>query len=175
MKFEFVAIFLVLMLLSSCSQSIEYDNIQNKDGLYFDKSTGKFLDGKFESVTLRPYSRETVIKQEFKNGLPTGEWEEWNGDELIHHGEYIQENDLAIRIKKMTNSKRVNLNLWKEADFAMLSIELVQPAHADSSTLEKVAIVTEKEFKDKYVFSTIIFDSINNSTTERRIFEYEIR
>lgn len=175
MKLNLVIILLSFLLLPSCKQNIDYDNIQNMEGLFFDKSTGKLLNGKYKSVTYYPSTRETVITQEYKDGVQVGEWEEWKGDELIQQGKYLNEDELANRIKNITNSKRVNFNLWREADFVMLSVELIQPTHADKGTLEKIAGITKKELQDKLNFKSIIIDSISNSTVERRIFEHEIK
>jgi hypothetical protein len=166
---------LLFLLFPFCRQRIDYDNIQNKDGLYFDKSTGKLLNGKYKSVTYYLSTRETVIKKEFEEGVQIEEWEEWKGDELIHQGKYLKEDELADKIKSITDSKRVNFNLWKEADFVMLSVELIQPTYADKSTLEKIVGIAKKELKDKLDFKSIIIDSISNSNVERRIFEHRIK
>lgn len=174
MKLNF-AIILVFWCMTSCRQSIEYDNIQNKDGIYIDKTTNRILNGRYRSKTLNSFSKETIIKKEFKDGIQVGEWEEWHGDELIHIGKYIQEDKLSKQIKNIAGSKRVNLNLWKEGNYEMLSIELVQPTYADTSRFEKIAEITKKALIDKFSFTTLIIDSISNSKVDRRIFEKQIQ
>lgn len=175
MKKYFFLLFCVTLLLASCRQSIKWENVKIKDGLYVDSSSGEILDGKYISETPPEHamSREDVILFEYSSGIPVGEWSDTYGGELIHSGEYLKEEDAKSKIQRLTKCKRVDLDLWKEADYQFLTIELIEPVEADTLTLNKVIEITKSTLFEKYKFKTIIIDSIG-STTKNYIYEYDI-
>ena len=159
----------------SCRQSIKWENVKIKDGLYVDSSSGEILDGKYKSVTPPEHdiSREDVIIFEYSNGIPVGEWSDTYGGDLIHSGKYLKEEDTKSNIQRLTKCKRVDLDLWKEADYQFLTLELIEPLAADTLTLEKVIEITKSSLLEKYKFKTIMIDSIG-LTDKNYIYEYDI-
>lgn len=175
MKSNPFIVFIICFFLASCRQSVEFDNIQNKGGLYFNTATTELLDGKYISVTSDPDgNRESVITMEFKDGVPINEWEEKYNNSTIHSGHYITNKELATKIGEITKSKRVDLNLWEEAGFPYLTLELIEPANTDSSRLKKVIEVTNTDLKKKFNFKTINIDSSGYSS-RKRIYTVEIK
>lgn len=170
-----VIVFFICFFLASCRQSVEFDDIKNKEGLYFNSATAELLDGKYISVTSDPDGdRESVITMEFKDGVPIGEWEEKYENSTIHSGYYITHKELATKIEEMTNSKRVDLNLWEEAGFPYLTLELIEPANTDSNKLNEVIEITKMNLKSKFHFKTINIDSSGYSS-RKRIFTVNIK
>ncbi|MEY5049722.1 MAG: hypothetical protein RLZZ175_3081 [Bacteroidota bacterium] len=160
----------------SCKQSINYDNIKIKDGLYIDSNSGDALDGQYISVSSpsSEITKENVITCEYSNGIPVGDWTETYGGDLIHSGKYLSEENTKSSIQKLTKCKRVDLDNWKEADFPFLNIELIEPVVTDTLTLQKVSEVIKNNLFNKYKFKVVKIDSIGN-TNKNFIYEFNIK
>ena len=140
-----------------------------------DSSSGEILDGKYKSVTHLGHdmSRVDIIIVEYSNGIPVGEWSDTHAGDLIHSGKYLKEEGTKSNIQRLTKCKRVDLDLWKEADYQFLTLELIEPLASDTLTLEKVIEITKSSLLEKYKFKTIIIDSIG-LTDKNYIYEYNI-
>lgn len=171
----FINLFYISTIVS-CTQNIKDESLKIKDGLYIDSSNGKPLNGNYKSTTTPEHSlkKENVITSEYLNGIPVGKWTDINGDDLIHSGEYLKEESIKVIIQRLTNCKRVDLNLWKELNYTYLTLELIQPKTTDTITLKKVVKDTKKSLLMKYRFNEIIIDSIGE-TNKNYIYEFEIK
>ncbi len=166
----------IVYLFVSCRQSINYDNIKIKDGLYIDSSNGEVLDGRYISVTPSAHemSKEDVITVEYSNGIPNGEWTDTYGGDLIHSGKYLSEENTKSSIQQLTKCKRVDLDFWKEGDFPFLTLELIEPTVTDILTLQKVVEISKYDLLKKYKFKEIKIDSIGK-TDKNYIYEYDLK
>jgi hypothetical protein len=174
-NFSSIFIFTTLFI-ESCTQSIQRENVKIKDGLYVDALSGEILDGKYKSETPSDgnYHNENVVLHEYSNGIPIGEWSDTHGGELIHSGEFLEEEDTKLKIQNLTKSNRVDLNLWKEVDFKYLTLELIAPKVSDTLTLNKVVELTKNSLFEKYRFRMIRIDSVV-VTNRNFIYEREIK
>lgn len=163
----------LIALSYSCRQEINFDSIRIKNGLYINVQNGEILDGHYKSVTTvnGNFQKSDVILLEYVDGIPVGNWSDtYNGD-LIHSGTYLEEVATKSKIQQLTNSKRVDLNLWKESDEPSLTIELIEPRITDSVTLKKVINCTNN-FDKSYKFNQIYIDSIV-TTNKNYIYKVE--
>lgn len=176
MKKYLIGLFCLTNIVISCTQNVIYENVKIKDGIYINSSTGEILNGKYKSVSTPEHSLEKkdIISFEYLNGIPVGEWSDIYGGELIHSGKYLEEDNIKTSLQKLTECKRVDLNLWKESDYKYLTLELIQPKITDTLTLKKVADIAKKNLLIKYKFKEIIIDSIGD-TNKNYIYEFEIK
>lgn len=168
-----ILLFFLIAFSHSCNEEINFDNIHLKNGLYINDRNGEILDGHYKSVTPvnGNFQKTDVILLEYSDGIPVGNWSDtYNGD-LIHSGTYLEETAIKSKIQQLTNSKRVDLNLWEESDEPSLTIELIEPRVTDSLTLKKVINCTNN-FDKSYKFNQIYVDSIV-TTNKNYIYEVE--
>ena len=74
---------------------------------------------------------------EYDKGVPVNTWKELYRNELVHSGNYIHEPHTSKKIKEITESLRVDLNLWSEVDYHTLNIELISPKSINNQKEKK--------------------------------------
>lgn len=158
-----------------CAQLIESDGLTLKNGLYYDSSSGELLDGKYkrQSQIGNGYAGYHISREEYINGVPIGTWSySFNGD-LISRGKYLDDLNTQIALQDMTNSLRVDLDLWQEGNYPILTINLIQPQISDSMTMKAVSKTVQQRLGEIYEFQTIYVDSVGDQKTER-LFEAKL-
>ncbi len=165
MKFYYFFLFFSILAIS-CRQNISYENVKINDGLYIDSSSGKILDGKYQSITPadeKRVAREHVSIFEYSKGIPIGEWKYSYGGEVIHTGKYLTEATIQENLKELTKSKRVDMNLWKEGDYPFLTINLILPRIIDTLTLQKIFEISKITLSKNYEFNEIMIVDASKS------------
>ncbi|MGB3778990.1 MAG: hypothetical protein WA960_11580 [Tunicatimonas sp.] len=166
---------ILFLILIGCEQSIESDKIKRINGLYVYAGSGEPLDGKYRCATPigGTYDGDHVSTFEYDDGIPVGEWTyTFNGDP-IHSGKYVKEPTIQADLQTITDSKRVDLDLWEEGGYSMLTIDLVQPQNTDSVSLKEL----EKTLKDKLLKRhecKIVFVESVTDQEEKRLFEMNL-
>jgi hypothetical protein len=146
------------------SQTINIDsiNIIIKNGRYIDSTTGKPLDGTYKSPSRWDGfgEDEHCLKEQYEKGIPTGKWMYSFKGDLIHSGIYLEETVLSDKLISLTKSKRIDINLWQEADYSYLTIDLINPIFKDSNTVETISELTMQSLSNKFKFKTLYIDNV---------------
>lgn len=150
-------IILVISILSAFSiNNLTQDfpqHIIHTDGLSIDSLTGKVLDGTYKSSS-------------DWDGVGGGEHcskhlYSYKGD-MIHSGEYLQEENLKQEIIAISESKIVLFDLWQEGGYEMLTVSLIQPQKSNPTTVDKISKKVIFELKNKYKFKTLYIQKSDN-------------
>ncbi len=167
----FLAIFFLILI--GCQQSVEFSDIERRNGLYINVTTNNPLDGKYKTMTSigGTYNGNHVSTFEFDKGIPNGEWTyTFNGDP-IHSGKYLVQNQLKSEINSLTNSIRTDIDLWEEGGYWMLNIELISPQKRDSVLLKNIVKITNEAILEKYHYRTVDVFDVSDSTNEKVYWE----
>ncbi len=169
MKLKIRLLIILCLAIISCTKTVEFEKIQRKDGSYSNEDNGELLDGEYKCV--KPIggtyngNHESTFK--YDEGIPIGEWTyTFNGD-LIHSGKYLVENELKANIISLTNSKRIDLNLWEEGGDWMLDIELIFPEEKDSSVIKTVVETANDALLTNYNYTIVNVFAVNDSVKEK--------
>ena len=111
----------------------------------------------------------TLIYLEYDMGVPVNNWKELNRDELIHSGNYIIEPLTSQKIKELTESFRVDLNLWSEIDYYTLNIELITPKSMSNNKEKKIINLINNELLQTYKFEGIRIHIVEPDSTQIRV------
>ncbi len=170
------AFFAILFLtLIGCKQSIEPDKIERINGLYVYAESGEPLNGKYKCVTPigGTYDGNHVSTFEYDDGIPVGEWVyTFNGDP-VHSGKYVKESTIQASLQTITDSKRVDLDLWEEGGYPMLTIDLIQPQNTDSISLKEIEKTVKDKLLRKYEYKAVFVESVTDQEKER-LFEMNL-
>ena len=136
---------------------IQYDMIVEKDGLNYNSSDGKLLDGTCKSPSSWDGfgDGEGCIKQEFKRGIQIGTWMYSHKGDMIHSGEYLHEQELKSRVVEISKCSRVDIDNWKEGNYSFLYVYLQNPENTDSVSVKNIINVTIEALRDNYEFRSI--------------------
>ena len=147
---------------------IEYDNIVLKNDLYVDLINDNILNGTYKSPSAWDAfgDGKNCEKVKYSNGIPVGKWMDSNEGYLIHFGVYLEEQELKKKLILLTNSKRVDIDLWEEADYPYLTIKLINPIAKDSITIEKAIELSIQSLNQKYQFKTLKIESVTKKGIE---------
>jgi hypothetical protein len=160
-----IALILSSIVLScNSANDIIHDNIKIENGVYADCITHEVLDEEYRCVNKR-----TVIQLEYDNGRPINSWKEFNNNELIHSGHYILEPKVSQEIKTLTESFRVDLNLWSEVDYYTLNIELITPQVISPSKQEEITTLIDNDLLPRYKFEGVRIRIIEPSSTKTTV------
>ena len=144
MLLKILSIFIfIVVIVSSCSY--ECKELEYKNGLAYEKSTGNPANGKYECIETRGNSgmqstHKTVSN--FENGYPIGKWEYYYQDDLIQNGEYLSEDKFKKEIIKLTEAQTVLIETWYEGNYGHLNVDLYFPQKTldsiETSNLQKL-------------------------------------
>lgn len=155
---------LILLILSitvlSCNNNIDHDDIKIENGVYANSITHEILHGKYKCE-----EESTLIYLEYDKGVPVNNWRELHRNELIHSGNYILEPIISNKIKKLTASFRVDLNLWSEIDYYTLNIELITPEARGQNIEEEIKKIVSNEMFQRYKFDGIRIQIVEPDST----------
>lgn len=141
---------------------IDYENIVIKNDLYVDSTTGMPLDGTYKSPSQWDGfgKDEHCSKQKYEKGIPTGKWMYSFKGDLIHSGVYLEKTELNDKLISLAKCKRVDINLWQEGDYPILTIDLINPISKDSITVETISELTIQSLNNKFKFKTLYIDNV---------------
>lgn len=141
---------------------IDYEKIIIKNDLYVNSTTGMPLDGTYKSPSQWDGfgKDEHCSKQKYEKGIPTGKWMYSFKGDLIHSGVYLEKTKLNDKLSSLAKCKRVDINLWQEGDYPILTIDLINPISKDSNTVETISELTIQSLSNKFKFKTLYIDNV---------------
>lgn len=152
-----IAGLICVWIIRQQTKIIDYDNIVIKNNLYVNSTNGKLLDGTYKSPSQWDGfgKDEHCSKQQYEKGIPTGKWMYSFKGDLIHSGIYLEKTELNDKLISVAKCKRVDINLWQEGDYPILTIDLINPISKDSNTLETISELTMQSLSNKFKFKTL--------------------
>jgi hypothetical protein len=171
---------LLISLFSSCddSKQIDAEDIIWKNGIKIDSTTNLVLDGHYVSTSPigGSYSGDETVYLYFENGIPKEKWNYVFNDDVFFKGEFLEEESLKIKIKELTLSKRVDIEIWDEGGpiFNMLEVDLIFPSKIDSTILNKIDSLCKAHLILKHDYKIININS-NDGSSQSELFTNRIK
>lgn len=63
-------------------------------------------------------------------------------------------------LASLSKCKRVDINFWKEGNYPLLTIDLINPFSKDSNTMETISKLTIQSLSHKFKFKTLYIDNV---------------
>jgi hypothetical protein len=133
-------LFVVCMVFSSCQKKYACNDLEQKNGFFYEKNTGVLANGQFECFEDR--DANGIIHSmyiSYEQGRRSGEWLRLINKDTVHHGKIYRNPAIERSVSQQYNAKYVEMEIWYEDGRRFFDLSIMIPENKlDSSQVQRI-------------------------------------